>query len=80
MGLLHIQKQKDNKVYVIATVDVYHHIAQDPVETPKVETIEKPLVQVAHAEQSKPKKTQPIVSKKEIVAPAPKDPQRITKL
>lgn len=83
-GLLHIQKQKDNKVYVIATVDVYHHIAQDPVETLKIETVSQPLVQQAHAEQAPapkpaPKKPQPVVAKKETVAPPPKDPQKIIK-
>lgn len=83
-GLLHIQKQNDNKIYVIATVDVYHHIAQDPVETPKIETVSQPLVQQAHAEQAPapkpaPKKPQPVVAKKETVAPPPKDPQKIIK-
>lgn len=79
-GLLHIQKQKDNKVYVIATVDVYHHIVQD--EKPEVQQIvdepqAQPVIQQAHAE-SKPAQ-KPVVSKKETVAQPPKDPQRITK-
>lgn len=80
-GLLHIQKQKDNKVYVIATVDVYHHMVDDRQPDIQKGGEEKPaLVQQAHAEsQPVQKAPQPVIAKKEVVAPAPKDPQRITK-
>lgn len=78
-GLLHIEKQKDNKLYVIATVDVYHHIANDEpvIETVPEDPKPQPLVQQAHAE-SKPVQ-KPVVSKKETVAQAPANPSRITK-
>lgn len=74
-GLLHIEKQKDNKMYVIATVDVYHHIAKDEpvIETVPEDPKPQPLIQQAHAE------SKPVVSKKETVAQPPKNPQRITK-
>jgi hypothetical protein len=65
-GLVHMENQKENKLFVIATVDVYHHIAHDePGPIPK-ETA--PVINTVQ-----PKKETKPVAKTQV------NPKRITK-
>lgn len=74
--------KSNEKPLVVATIDVVQSTKPVPeVITPEIQKIEKPIEVKPIPKPASPKVAtpKPIVSKKETVAPAPTNPQRIIK-
>jgi len=73
--------KSDEKPLVVATIDTVPAIKEATKIAPEIQPIEKPIEVKPSPKPATPKVSapKPVVSKKETVAPPPKDPQRIIK-